>query len=183
MAPPAPHLPLAALVGIGALVAWRLYRRAHKLIMRQHFNLRRSRSSLIFFPLLLLLFLYSSYTHPLAVAAELGGVLIGVVLAIYGLRHTKYENTAEGLYYTPNAHIGIALSLLLAARVAYRFFQMYVSTAAFAQPPQDFARSPLTLLIFGTTAGYYAWYALGLIRWQRSVSKPEHEKENVRAEG
>ena len=170
MAPPAPHLPLAALLGIGALVAWRLYRRAHKLIMRQHFSLRRSRMSLIFFPLLLLLFLYSSYTHPVAVAAELGGVLIGVVLAIYGLRHTKYENTAEGLYYTPNAHIGIALSLLLAARVAYRFFQMYASTAAYAQPPQDFARSPLTLLIFGTTAGYYAWYALGLIRWQRSVA-------------
>jgi hypothetical protein len=61
------------------------------------------------------------------------------------------------------------LSLLLAARVAYRFFQMYISTSAFAQPPQDFARNPLTLLIFGTTASYYAWYALGLIRWQRSV--------------
>jgi hypothetical protein len=170
MAAPAPHLPLAALVGMGALVAWRLYRRAHKLITRQHFSLRRSRMSRIFFPLLLLLFLYSSYNHPLAVAAELGGVLIGVALAIYGLRHTKYENTAEGLFYTPNAHIGIALSLLLAARVAYRFFQMYVSTSAFAQPPQDFARSPLTLLIFGTTAGYYAWYALGLIRWHRSVA-------------
>jgi hypothetical protein len=183
MATPAPHLPLAALLGIGALVAWRLYRRAHKLIMRQHFSPRRSRMSLIFFPLLILLFLAGSYTHPLAVAAELGGVLIGVGLAVYGLRHTKYENTAEGLYYTPNAHIGIALSILLAGRVAYRFFQMYVSTAAFAQPPQDFARSPLTLLIFGTTAGYYAWYALGLIRWHRSASKPEHERENVRAEG
>jgi hypothetical protein len=170
MATPAPHLPLAALLGIGALVAWRLYRRAHKLIMRQHFSFKRSRMSLIFFPLLLLLFLYSSYTHPLAVAAEVGGVLIGVVLAVYGLRHTKYESTAEGLYYTPNAHIGIALSILLAARVAYRFFQMYASTSAFAQPPQDFARSPLTLLIFATTAGYYAWYALGLIRWQRSVA-------------
>lgn len=170
MAAPAPHLPLAALVGIGALVAWRLYRRAHKLIMRQHFSLQRSRTSLIFFPLLLLLFLASSYTDPLAVAAEIGGALIGVVLAVYGLRHTKYESTAEGFFYTPNAHIGIALSILLAARVAYRFFQMYVSTSAFAQPPQDFARSPLTLLIFGTTAGYYAWYALGLIRWQRSSS-------------
>jgi hypothetical protein len=170
MATPAPHLPFVALVGMGALIAWRLYRRAHKLIMRQQFSLRRSRSSLIFFPLLLILFLYSSYTHPLAVAAELAGVLIGVVLAVYGLRHTKYESTAEGLYYTPNAHIGIALSLLLAARVAYRFFQMYFSSAAFAAPPQDFARSPLTLLIFGTTAGYYAWYALGLIRWHRSVA-------------
>jgi hypothetical protein len=183
MAAPAPHLPLAALVGVGALVAWRLYRRAHKLIMRQQFSLRRSRASLIFLPLLLILFLASSYTHPLAVAAELAGTLSGVGLAVYGLRHTKYENTAEGLYYTPNAHIGIALSLLLTARVAYRFFQMYVSTSAFAQPPQDFARSPLTLLIFGTTAGYYAWYALGLIRWHRSASNPEHDRENVRAEG
>jgi hypothetical protein len=173
MATPAPHLPIATLLGIGALVAWRLYRRAHKLIMRQQFSLRRSRSSLILFPLLILLFLVSSYTHPLAVAAELGGVLFGVVLAVYGLRHTKYEITAEGLYYTPNAHIGIALSLLLAGRVVYRFFEMYVSTSAAAHPPQDFARSPLTLLIFGTTAGYYAWYALGLIRWHRSVGKPD----------
>ena len=173
MATPAPHLSIVTLLGIGALIAWRLYRRTRKLVVRQHFNLRRSRMSLVFFPLLLVLFLVSSYTHPLAVAAELGGVLIGVVLAVYGLRHTKYENTAEGLFYTPNAHIGIALSVLLAGRVAYRFFQMYASTSAFAQPPQDFARSPLTLLIFGTTAGYYAWYALGLIRWHRSVGKPE----------
>jgi hypothetical protein len=170
MAAPAPHMPLAALVGIGALFAWRMYHRSRKLIMRRHFSAKRSRGSLIFFPLLLILFLAGSYNHPLAVAAEVGGVLIGVGLAVYGLRHTKYENTAEGLFYTPNAHIGIALSLLLAGRVAYRFFQMYVSAAAFAQPPQDFARSPLTLLIFGTTAGYYAWYALGLIRWHRSVA-------------
>jgi predicted MFS family arabinose efflux permease len=167
MAAPAPHLPLVTLVGIGALVAWRLYRRTRKLVMRQHFNLKRSRMSLVFFPLLLVLFLATSYTHPLAVAAEVVGVAIGVVLAVYGLRHTKYENTAEGLFYTPNAHIGIALSVLLASRVIYRFFQMYASTSAFAAPPQDFARSPLTLLIFGTTAGYYAWYALGLIRWSR----------------
>src|SRR5262245_50583158 len=181
MATPAPHLPLAALLGMGALVAWRLYRRSRKLIMRQHFSLRRSRLSLIFFPLLMLLLLVTSWAHPLGIAAEIGGVLIGVGLAVYGLRHTKYENTAEGLYYTPNAHIGIALSLLLAGRVAYRFFQMYVSTSAFAQPPQDFARSPLTLLIFGTTAGYYAWYALGLIRWSRSAAKPE--RSSTAAEG
>jgi hypothetical protein len=171
MATPAPHLPLAALLGMGALIAWRVYRRAQKLIMRQSFSERRARLTLIFFPLLALLLLLGSFSQPLAVAAELGGMLVGAGLAVYGLRHTKFENTAEGPYYTPNAHIGIALSVLLVGRVAYRFFQLY-STSAIAAPPQDFARSPLTLLIFGTTAGYYAWYALGLIRWQRSL-KPE----------
>ena len=172
MATPAPHLPIAALLGIGALVAWRLYGRIQRLTTRQHFNLRRSRVSLVLFPLLMLLLLVGTYTHPLGIAAELGGALIGVGLAVYGLRHTQYENTTEGLFYTPNAHIGIALSVLLAGRVAYRFFQMYAATAAVAQPSQDFARSPLTLLIFGTTAGYYAWYAFGLIRWSRTVAAP-----------
>ena len=34
---------------------------------------------------------------------------------------------------------------------------------------QDFGRSPLTLVIIGTMAGYYAWYAIGLLRWRAAV--------------
>lgn len=173
MATPAPHLPLAALLGIGSLVAWRVYRRTQKFLTRQRFNSRRSWISLIFFPLLAVVLLFGAYHHPVNVAAELGGLLIGVGLAMYGLRLTRFENTPEGLFYTPNAHVGIALSLLLVARVGYRFWQMYGSPSAFAEPPQAFVRSPLTLLIVGTMAGYYAWYALGLIRWQRSLPEPQ----------
>lgn len=171
MATPAPHLPLAAFLAIGTLVGWRLYRRTRKFLARQRFSASRSWSSLIFFPFLVVGLLLGASNNPLSLAAELGGVLIGVGLAVYGLRVTKFENAPEGLYYTPHAHVGIALSLLLAARVVYRLFQLYSSTSAFAQPPQMFVRSPLTMLIVGTVAGYYAWYALGLIRWQRSISK------------
>lgn len=167
----APHLPIAAFLALGTLIAWRVYHRARKLVGRQHFRSGRSWSSLVFFPLLVVVLLVGSYSHPLGVAAEVIGLLLGVGLAVYGLRLTKFENTAEGLYYTPNAHVGIALSLLLVGRVAYRFFQMYVSTSAVAQPPQTFASSPLTLLIVGTLAGYYAWYALGLIRRARLPAK------------
>lgn len=170
MPAPAPHLPLAALLAMGAVIAWRVYRRAQNFVARQRFQSRRSWLSLVFFPVLVLLLLLVSYSHPLNAVVELGGVLVGVGLAVYGLRLTKFENTAEGLYYTPSAHIGIALSLLLAGRIAYRFFNLYVAPAASVQPPDAFARSPLTLLIIGTMAGYYAWYALGLIRWQRSVT-------------
>ena len=38
---------------------------------------------------------------------------------------------------------------------------------------QDFGRSPLTLIIFGTMAGYYAWYAIGVLRWRASVKFQE----------
>lgn len=164
------HLPLAAFLGIGLLIAWRIYRRIRRLVGRQRFRPVRSWFSLIFFSLLVLGLLAGLYSHPLRAAVELGGVLVGIGLAVYGLRLTKFENTADGLYYTPNAHIGIALSLLLAGRVAYRLFQVYVSTSGFVEPPQVFVRSPPTLLVVGTLAGYYAWYALGLIRWHRSVA-------------
>lgn len=154
---------------MGALIAWRVYQRTRKLVGRQHFNSKRSWFSLVFFPLLIVGLLVGAYVQPLSIAGELAGVVVGVGLAVYGLRVTKFENTAEGLYYTPSAHVGIALSLLLAGRVLYRLYQMYGSTAALAAPPQALVRSPLTLLIIGTLAGYYAWYALGLIRWQRSL--------------
>jgi hypothetical protein len=171
MATPAPHLPIAALVAMGGVIAWRLYGRTRKLLQRQLFHPRRSRFNVIFFPLLVVILLVTSYSNPLAVAADLAGVAIGVGLAVYGLRLTKFEETSEGLYYTPNAHIGIALSVLLAGRLAYRFYQLYGPAAASVQPAPDFTRSPLTLLIFGTLAGYYAWYALGLMRRHRATTR------------
>ena len=100
--------------------------------------------------------------------AELLGIGIGIGLAVYGLRVTKFEPTPSGLYYTPNVHIGVALSLLLVARIAYRLVELYFSTVGFTEPPTSFVRSPLTLLIVGTLAGYYAWYAFGLLLWYRS---------------
>jgi hypothetical protein len=34
----------------------------------------------------------------------------------------------------------------------------------------DFARSPLTLCVFGLLAGYYIAYAIGLVRWRAQAS-------------
>jgi hypothetical protein len=84
------------------------------------------------------------------------------------LRLTKFERAPEGLFYTPNAHIGIALSLLLVGRILWRVGQVYAGIAT-GGTPADFARTPLTLVIFGTMAGYYVRYAIGLIAWRRKT--------------
>ena len=69
---------------------------------------------------------------------------------------------------------GIAVSVIFIARVAYRVMQMVALTGAQARlATQDFGRSPLTLVIIGTMAGYYAWYAIGLLRWRAAV-KAQH---------
>jgi len=107
-------------------------------------------------------------------ACACGGVVVGVCLGVYGLRMTRFEKTPQGLFYTPNAHLGIALSLLLVGRIIYRFIQVYSATGSAAAAQQvNYTTTPLTLLIFGTLAGYYFTYAVGLLRWQRESAKAD----------
>ena len=56
------------------------------------------------------------------------------------------------------------LSLLLTARVIYRFAQLYFLSDPFDESVAGFGRSPLTLVIVATLAGYYGAYAIGLLR-------------------
>ena len=77
------------------------------------------------------------------------------------------DRAFSSLFHTPNAHLGIALSLLMAARIGYRLFEVMSAGPLLARDNSDFVRSPLTLAIFGVLAGYYVAYAIGLIRWRR----------------
>jgi len=89
------------------------------------------------------------------------GLLLGTALGFVGLRLTKFETTVEGHFYQPNAQIGVALSLLLIGRMAYRFWMLSHGPASPVPPPQAF-QSPLTLFIIGLTFGYYLVYQIGL---------------------
>ena len=161
--------------GIAALVAWRLYSRVRRMVGRQRLSPVRPWVTACLFPVLIALLLVASLGHPEATAALVAGCAIGVGLALYGLRLTKFEATPNGLFYTPNAHLGIALSALFIVRIGYRAVALFMlggaTGASFAEPQTAFVRSPLTLLIFGTLAGYYVAYAIGLIRWKRGVAK------------
>ena len=159
-----------------ALIAWRLYGRIRRTIGRQRLSTRRPWFLVVFFPLLILLLAFTTYRHPLAEAGLMGGVIVGVALGILGLRLTRFETTSEGMFYTPSAHLGVALSTLLVGRIVYRFLVSGGApwSSAGAQPPA--APTPLTLLLIGTLAGYYTAYAFGLLRWaarSRSVPAPE----------
>jgi hypothetical protein len=157
------------------LVAWRLYARLKRLIARQKFSPRRPWITVVFFPILLLSLAMSPTTTTMSLAALAVSVAVGVGLGVYGNRLTKFERTAEGLFYTPNAHIGIALTALFAARIVYRFLQIYwLDSTITSRPPAELYSSPLTLAIFGTMAGYYVSYAIGLLMWKRRVdASPE----------
>lgn len=148
------------------LIGWRLYRRVRSSIGRQKLSKVRPWITVSVFPLLILLIAFASRGHAASLGCLAAGVSIGAGLGVFGTRKTAFENTPLGMFYTPNAHLGIALSVVFIGRVIYRMFELYSldTSAPFASP--DFTRSPLTLAIFGLLAGYYVAYAIGLIRWR-----------------
>jgi len=129
---------------------------------------RRPWVTLTLFPILLILIGMSQVVnhHPDYLAGMAVGLLLGAALGVFGTKHTKFENTPEGMFYTPNAHLGIALSVLFIGRIFYRVFQVYSMNGGGPPNPADYAASPLTLGIFGLLAGYYMMYAVGLIQYR-----------------
>jgi hypothetical protein len=155
---------------IGALILWRFYSRVRRMVGRQKLSNVRPWITVCVFPLLAVFLAAASYTKPLLLLPLLGGIAVGVALGIYGLRVTRFESAPEGLFYTPSAHVGIALSLLFMGRIIYRLIQLNLNPQlATAGPQANYATTPLTLLIFGLLAGYYVTYAVGLLRWKKST--------------
>jgi hypothetical protein len=160
-------------VAIGALIVWRLYARMRRMVGRQRLTTVRPWLTVFIFPLVLLLILVGSAFSPVNAGALVLGAAIGIGLGLYGTRLTKFEATPAGLFYTPNAHLGIALSLLLIVRLGYRFMRLHMTGGTFDPSSMQMGNSPLTLALFGTLAGYYVTYAIGLLRWRRSVRPNE----------
>jgi hypothetical protein len=154
-------------VAIVPLIAWRVYSRIRRLVGRQRSSPVRQWLAIVLLGVLIVGLSAASLDHADALGCLLGGVAAGVGLGVVGHRLTKFEQTAEGLFYTPNAHLGIALSMLLIGRIAYRMFTVAMAGPAAAGQ----ALSPLTLLIFGTLAGYYVSYAIGLVLWRRRLAQ------------
>lgn len=158
--------------GIAALVGWRLWSRLKRLTHRQRLGVVRPWLTVVLLPLLLGLVALGALRDPLLELALLAGLAGGVALGTLGLRRTRYEAGAEGLFYTPYAPLGIALWMLLVLRLAYRAVQLYFGLESLSGGVTGFGRSPLTLLILGVLAGYYLRYAIGLLQWRRSQAEP-----------
>lgn len=148
------------------LVAWRVYARIRRMVGRQRLSKIRPWITLTIFPLLVLMLALAGMRHPERLTLLAAGLAVGALLSVYGLRRTKFEVTPQGYYYTPNAHLGIALSMLFIARIAWRIFEIYVLNPDLKHDLQEFGASALTLGVFGLLAGYYIGYAIGLVRWR-----------------
>ena len=145
---------------LAGIFAWAIYRRFRRNIGRQKLQPGRLIVRLVILGLVSVLMLAAGFVQPLLAITFAGGALLGGAASFLGLRHTRFETTADGHYYTPNTYIGVGLSLLLVARMAYRLFLLRDPNQLAAHPAAF--QSPLTFFILGLTLGYYLGYCTGL---------------------
>jgi hypothetical protein len=150
------------------LVLWRVYSRIKRLTTRQRSKVWRHRTTLFFFPLLvLILAALALQTSPIALAGLGAGLPAGLVLARIATSRTKFEQEGDGYYFTPDAPIGMLIALLFLGRMGYRAYEYYM-LGSFAH--HEFVTSPATLFIFGILAGYYMTFAAGLLAWRKRTA-------------
>lgn len=151
-------------------VVWRIYVRARRNIGRQLLSPARLGVRIAIYTFIVGLVTFFSASFLPSLEAEVGGLVTGVALAFLGLRLTRWEMTPEGNFYTPNALLGIGLTLLFVGRLVYRLTVLFAAPPAISVGTPPLFQSPLTLLIFGITAGYYLAYTAGVLLRGRRVA-------------
>jgi hypothetical protein len=152
---------------ISALVVWAMYRRVRRNFGPQPVSVGRMQFRIGLLCVIGALLLFTSWPNMQLLAALIGGVACGVALGYVGLRHTKFEVTPQGSFYTPHTYIGLFVTALFVARILFRVLSLNAGTHSLAQPDPNpfnaYQRSPLTLAIFGVLIGYYVFFTIGVL--------------------
>jgi hypothetical protein len=117
--------------------------------------------------------LLSSVWIPNALAYSLGGLAVGGVLGIAGLRLTRWEPGVAALHYTPNRLLVLTLTLVITARLLYGFWRAWHTWGAVADRREWLvaAGAAESLAAGAVVLGYYLVYWVGVRRRQRQHAR------------
>ncbi|HET7535624.1 MAG TPA: hypothetical protein VFJ90_04170 [Candidatus Didemnitutus sp.] len=145
-----------------ALLIWRLQARWKNYVGRQRFVPSRLIVFTAVFVTASVVVAILSLSHHLALEMFGCGLVGGALLSLVGLWLTRFEFTSDGTYFTPNSHLGVALTLLLGVQFIYRKVVMHVDPNSSAPPPSIFDNQPVFVML-GVTAGYFIAYNVGVL--------------------
>jgi hypothetical protein len=158
-----------ALIILAPVLVWRVYARIKSRMTRQRSIVSRHYTGLLAF-FAMVAVPASELANPLTLAALAAGLAAGLALGVYGLRVTRFEETSEGYFFTPNARLGTLIAMALVARVLYLGVLIYANKGSNAPTPR-ITDSPLTMVTVGLAAGYFWMYSAGLLRWRLKLRK------------
>jgi len=162
---------------IGALLVWGILRRVRRSFGRQPLQVGRIWLRIGMLTLAGGLVSATSVARNAETLEALtAGLACGAALAYIGLRHTKFEVTPEGRFYTPHTYIGLAVTALFLGRLLCRSFYLTYGANSVIGANQNFAATykgnRLTLGIFAVLIGYYVLFYAGLLVRNRTAVLP-----------
>jgi hypothetical protein len=163
--------PLA--VAFVPLIALALYLRLRRTFGRQPLRPRAMQTRIVLL-CALGVFLLVSLPTPAGFGAAVAGAVAGGGLALLALRHTVFERTESGLFYTPSKWIGLGVTALFLGRLAARLvfaYRIAEESLATGEPPAGLRRSALTLAFYFLLAAYYVGYYLSVMRRARELGQ------------
>lgn len=105
----------------------------------------------------------TSVWWPGALAYAAAGVGAGLLVGAIGLWATRFERSPQGLFYTPNPWLILALTLVVAARIGMGFVELW----RYWQGRESLALIPVVdhaslFSVAGLLIGYYLVFTWGL---------------------
>jgi hypothetical protein len=150
------------------LAVWRIYARLKRMIVRTKSELWRHHAMAGVMSVVLLAMLGLLIGKWIALGALLAGAGAGVALGYRNLRLTRLQNKPDGFFYTPDRRIPLLVIMLFVSRLIYRLLEAYLHMHDGLALDPDFLGNPVTSVLVGLLAGYYATYSLLLARWHKS---------------
>ena len=171
-----PEIRAAFVAAAICFVCWRLYQRVRASIGRQPLRktwLIARALALASVCALVLLFTPADMSQTALYAGC--GAMIGALIAAHALRHTRIEQTGQGIFYTGHPYIGLGILALFVGRLLFMFAMTFSRRAEIVAQVKAhggsvgdvLARSeggPVTVALLVLMSGYYITYSLGLLR-------------------
>jgi cytochrome b561 len=165
------HTKLLVPILIASVVLWRIYMRMRRSFGRQSVQPRRMTIRITVLALIGVLLLLAATLDLWTLGGALAGGACGALLALLGLRHTQFESTPAGHFYTPHTYIGLTVTALFLVRLAYDIallsHGMPTAAPASSNPFAAEQNNPLTLALSAAFIGYYLAYYTGVLRKSR----------------
>jgi hypothetical protein len=103
-----------------------------------------------------------------ALGALAAGAALGAFLGRRQFGLTRLHNRPEGFFYTPDRRLPLLILMLFFSRLIYRLFEAYLHMHDGIALDPDFLGNPVTTVVFGLVAGFYAMYSALLVRWHKT---------------
>lgn len=164
------NLTTLALLVLTPFLVWRVYSRLKTMMARQRSIVSRHWTGLGVFLAMVLVPASELVTRPAMLGWLAVGTAAGIGYGVWGLRLTRFEDTDEGYYFTPNARLGLLIAMLFFARVLYVGFEIFANQGS-NMPTPRFTDSLVSMLAVGVAGGYFGTYSAGLLRWRMKLKK------------